>query len=394
MLRKTFIFAITILFAFTSCVSVRSTIESGDYDKAIDLAIGKLRGKKKKKQEHINELELALDKANSRDLNTIKNLIAENNPQHWERINAMYKTIQYRQNKIAPLLPLVAKNGYAAQLNLVDVVGLERDSRQKAAEFIHSNALNLIKIAENGNKVAARDAYAELKKLKSYDATFDDTEAAFAKAKTLGTTNILVEMRNFSAIALPRDFDYRLMHLSKNDLQSPWLDYHFEEKTGQKYDYKVLVKLNNIDVSPERINSREYIDEASVEDGWEYILDKKGNVMKDTLGNDLKQKRFTVVRAYVREVYQSKAAKVGGDVEVYDFNSKVLLDKDRITTEVLFEHYASTFNGDRRALSPATCRRIGNQPTNFPSDNDMLSDAADRLKPLLKNRLRDSRMII
>jgi hypothetical protein len=395
MLRKTFIFGIVLLFALTSCVSVHKTIEAGNYDKAIDLAIYKLRGKKNKKESIVKDLELALDKANVRDLNTIDYLVAENNPAHWERINALYQTIQQRQNKLTPLLPLRAKGGYEGKFNFVDVANMERDSRQKAADYVHTHALGLIQIAEtSGNRVAARDAYFELKKLQNYNAYFADTETLISKSKQLGTTRILVEMRNQSNVVLPRDFDYRMMHLAKSDLESPWLDYVFEDKTTQSYDYKVVIKMNNIDVSPERINTREYIDEARVEDGWEYILDKKGNVAKDTLGNDLKQKRYINVRAYVRESYQTKAAKVGGDIEVYDFKTKSLLDKDRITTEVIFEHYASAFNGDRRALSPESCRRIGNRPATFPSTNDMLSDAADRLKPLFKARLKGSKMII
>ena len=394
MFNKTFIFAIILLFASTSCVSIRKTIESGNYDKAIDLAISNLKGKKHKKEEYVKGLEFALEKANTRDLNTIDNLVAENNPRHWERINTLYKDVQYRQSKIYPLLPLVAKNGYEAKFNFADVAALERESRQKAADYVHSNALELLKNGEAGNRVAAREAYAEFKKLKYFDVTFADTDNMILKAQELGTTHIFVEMRNQSNVVLPRDFEYRMMHLSQNDLQSNWLSYHFDMKDRQKFDYKVVIKLNNIDVSPERINTRDYIDEAKVEDGWEYILDSKGNVLKDTLGNDMKKKRFTYVRAYVRETYQTKAAKVGGDIEIYDFNNKALLDKDRITTEVIFDNYVSSFNGDRRALSTESCRRIGNLAMPFPSDTNMLSDAADRLKPILKDRLKVSRMII
>jgi hypothetical protein len=396
MLRKTLLSTITLVVTlfFTNCVSVRKTIENGDYDKAIDIAVNQLKGKKKKNEEVIKGLELALDKANGRDLAIIDQLVAENNPRHWERINGLYQTIQYRQAKIAPLLPLVGKKGYVAQLNFVEVANLERDSRKKAAEYLYTHAKDLLKSAENGDRVAARDAYFELKKINCLLIEFCDTEALILKAQALGTTHILVEMRNESAVALPREFEYRMMHLSKNDLESAWLSYHFDKNDREVFDYKVVIKLNNINVSPERINERDYTDEKTVEDGWEYIVDAKGNVKKDSLGNDLKKKRFVTVRAYVREVYQTKAAKVGGDLEIYDFKSKALLDKDRLSTEMIFDHYASTFNGDRRALSSNSCSRVGSRPVPFPSDFDMLNDAADRLKPILRDRLKVSRMII
>jgi hypothetical protein len=394
MLRKTFLSTFTLFIFLTSCVSIRSTIENGEYDKAIDLAIEQIKGQKKKDEEVIKGLELALDKGNGRDLATIDQLLAENNPRNWERVNVLYNDIQKRQTKISPLLPLVGKKGYVARFNFSDVAQLERDSRRKAAEYLYVHAKGLLEKAEKGDRVAARDAYFELKKINCFIVEYCDTDILIKKAQELGTTHVLVEMRNQSPVALPRDFEYRVMHLSKNDLESAWLSYHFEQKSRETFDYKVIIKLNNIDVSPERVNEREYIDEKNVEDGWEYILDGKGNVKKDTLGNDLKKKRYTNVRAYVREVYQTKAAKVGGDIEVYDFKSKALLDKDRIATEVLFRNYASTFNGDRRALSDDSKYRVGNRPVPFPTDSNMLNDAADQLKPLLRDRLKESRMII
>ena len=83
MFNKTFISAIIFLLMLTSCVSMRETIESGNYDKAIDIAVSKLKGKKNKKDEYVKGLELAFVKANTRDLNTIDNLTAENNPRLW-----------------------------------------------------------------------------------------------------------------------------------------------------------------------------------------------------------------------------------------------------------------------------------------------------------------------
>ena len=277
---------------------------------------------------------------------------------------------------------------------MVDIAASERDSREKAANFKYNAALELLKKGEAGNRVAAREAYAEFRKLKSSDVTFADIDNVTARAQEAGTTHIFVEMRNQSNVALPRDFEYRMMNLSQSDLQSNWLSYHFDPNLQQRFDYKVVIKLNNIDVSPERIATREYVEEQKIEDGWEYVLDAKGNVSKDTLGNDVKKKKIIIVKAFVREGFQNKAAKVGGDIEVYDFNSKALLDKDRILTEVIFENYASTFKGDRRALSKQSCSRIDSRLLSFPSDLMMLNDAADKLKPLLRDRLKASKSII
>jgi hypothetical protein len=395
MARKIFfLFFATLLLANIGCNSIRKSVESGNYDKAIDLAVRKLSGKRAKKEEHVKGLELALAKANARDLQIVDALIAEQNNRNWEKINVYYRTIQRRQAKVIPLMPLVAKTGYRANLQLADVAILERESNRKAAESVYENALSLLKKGEQGNRIAARDAYEELKRLKHFNVDLPNTLDYLAQAKALGTSHLLVEMRNQSNVALPQDFEYRIMHLSRNDLDSPWLMYHFDKNDRQNYDYKVVIKMNNIDVSPERVVHRDYVEEKEVEDGWAYVLDARGNVKKDTNGNDLKQKKYAKIKAFVRETHLSKAAKVGGDIEIYDFNSRAILDKDRIMTEVFFNHYTASFNGDRRALSDESCRRIDNRIMPFPSDFAMLDDAADRLKPMFRERLKGSRMIL
>lgn len=394
MLHRTFCIAIVILSMLTSCTSVRKTIESGNYDRAIDLSIGKLKGKKHKKEEQVKNLELAFAKANNRDFGVINNLLSEGNPKHWERVNAMYRKIQDRQAKVTPLLPLVAKTGYKANFKIEDISAYERNSRNNAAQFAFQNANKLLQKAENGDRIAARQAYDEYWKAKNFGTPIDGLEAGIEKAKMLGTTHILVDVTNNSNAVLTREFYNRMMNMSTRDLASAWLEYHFTDERPRQYDYKVLIKLNTIDVSPERVNTREYVEENKVEDGWDYILDAKGNVKKDSAGNDMKQKKYTVVKAFVKEVFQSKAAIVSGDVEIIDFYKNNLLERERLSTEVVFENYASTFTGDKRALTEATRKRIGNAPMAFPSNNNMLIDAAEKLKPMIREKLKNSKMII
>jgi hypothetical protein len=117
-------------------------------------------------------------------------------------------------------------------------------------------------------------------------------------------------------------------------------------------------------------------------------------VLKDSLGNDIKVPRKVIVRADVLEVFQTKAARLSGLVEIYDAIRGTRLDSKPLSTEILFENYASTFKGDRRALSEESKRRIGNAPMPFPRNEDMLVQAAERLKPNLKEELRRSRVIL
>jgi hypothetical protein len=391
---QSLILLFAVVFVFSACHTAQKYAESGDYDGAIDFCIQKLKGKRKKKEEYVVGLETAFQKAQARDLARISQLQAENRPQNWARINQIYQTIDDRQQDIQPLLPLNASNGYKANFNFIDVAQLEFESRNKAAEYLYEQAISLIGQGEQGDKKAARNAYYNLEDLeRRYFKDYKDKNALKQKARDLGTSYVLFEVKNNSTHILPSAFADQLLNMSKYDLDSEWKSFYFEAEKGVSYDYKVIFKVRDVDVSPEHIRERVYTDEKEIQDGWEYVLDKKGNVVKDSSGNDLKVPKYVRLRANVIEVFQSKAARLTGYVEIYDAYHNTLLDNETLSTEVVFENYASTFTGDHRALTEDSRCRIGNQPQLFPRDDEMLVQAAERLKPNLRDELRRNQAI-
>jgi len=382
-------------FLLTSCRSAQKFIENGDYDGAIEFCVGKLRGKSKKQTEYVRGLEEAFARAQVRDLRLIDNFIDEDRPENWEKINRLHRQIQARQKKIAPLTPLVSKDGYRATFNFVDIEKQERESREKAAECLYVRAQELLEQAERGDRLAAREAHKTLRDLESrYYRTYKDKDQLLRQARELGTSYVLFEVKNQSGKVLPREFVDQVLAIGKNDLDSEWKAFYFSTQPGAVYDYKAVFRVTQVDISPERVRERAYTDEREIQDGWDYVLDNKGNVLKDSLGNDVKKPRKIRIHANVLEVHQTKAARLSGLVEIYDADRNTLLDNQPLSTEILFENYAATFVGDRRALSEESKRRIGNTPLPFPRDEDMLVQAAERLKPNLKDELRRNRAIL
>jgi hypothetical protein len=307
----------------------------------------------------------------------------------------MHRKIQDRQNLVAPLLPLVSKDGYRARFEFVSIEKLEAESREKAAEYLYNRAEDLLLQADRGDRLAARDAYSTLQDLeRRYFSNYKNKDRMMQDARTLGTTHILFEVKNQSDQLLPREFQDRVMAMGTYDLNSEWKVFHFKPEQGIPVDYRVVFNIRRVDISPERINEREYVDEKEIQDGWDYVLDERGNVKKDTAGNDIKTPHYIRIRAIVLEAYQTKAARLSGMLEVYDATRNVRLDARDLGTEILFEHYAATFRGDARALSEASRRCIGNRPAPFPPDEDMLVQAADRLKPDIRQELRGNRAIL
>lgn len=397
MLANTRIFASIFLLGFLliACRSAQKFIEHGDYDGAIEFCVGKLRGKTKKQTEYVRGLEEAFARAQLRDLRLIENLLDEDRPENWEKINRLHRQIKARQQKIAPLTPLVSKEGYRAKFNFVDIDKQERESREKAAECLYVRAQELLQRAERGDRLAAREAHQTLCDLESgYYRTYKDKDQLLRQARDLGISHVLFEVKNQSGKLLPREFAEQISAIGKHDLDSEWKAFYFDAQPGAEYDYKAVFRVTQVDISPERVRERAYTDEWEIQDGWDYVLDSKGNVLKDSLGNDVKTPRKIRIRANVLEVQQTKAARLSGLVEIYDAARNTLLDSHPLSTEILFENYAATFTGDRRALSEESKRCIGNAPLPFPRDEDMLVQAAERLKPNLKEELRRNRAIL
>lgn len=377
-----------------ACASPMKMVETGNYDEAIEVAVKRLAGKKKKKVKYVQALEEAFAKITARDMSMAENLKREGQPENWEKINAIYKRIKYRQDKIMPLLPLIDKEGIKANFRFVKVEGLERESRENAAKFLYADARRHLDQAQDGNKMAARRAYGQLEKIGRYYRTYKDKGQLMDLAHDLGTSYVLFEMTNNAPVVLPIGFEREITRMRVNDLNSQWKEYHVRQQSGVEYDYKVVMNITDINISPGVVQERQYVDDREIEDGFDYVLDENGNVMKDTSGNDIKVPRRVIIKAEVLETYQNKVANVIGRLEYIDLQRNQIVDTDQIAVEAIFENYAATFRGDERALSQESRQRIGNRPLPFPENGDLLFTAAEQMKPVIKRKISRTRIII
>lgn len=377
-----------------ACASPMKMVETGNYDEAIEIALKRLVGKKKKKVKYVLALEEAFAKITARDMDMAQNLEREGQPENWEKINAIYKRIKNRQDKITPLLPLIDQDGIKANFRFVKVEGLERASREKAAEFLYADARRHLSAAKDGDKLAARKAHRQLEKIGRYYRNYKDKGQLMDLAHDLGTSYVLFEMTNNAPVVLPLGFEREITRMSVNDINSKWKEYHVRQQAGIDYDYKVVMNITDINISPGVVQERQYVDDREIEDGFDYVLDENGNVMKDTSGNDIKVPRRVIIKAEVLETYQNKAANVIGRLEYIDLERNQIVDTDQVAVEAIFENYAATFRGDERALSQESRQRIGNRPLPFPENEDLLFTAAEQMKPVIKRKISRTRIII
>jgi hypothetical protein len=376
-----------------ACTSVQDLVESGNYAETIEVAQRRLTGKQKKNPKLVAALEKAVNRANERDVERAASLSATDNAD-WVRVHAIYADINRRQEALRPLLPLVDKNGRKANFRFVRVQPLLTDAAEGAAAQVYAAALRDLEAGRRGDKSAARSAYAGFERSERYRRDYRDSYRLAREAEQLGKVYVTVEVTNQSGAYLPAGFEGELLRMRTADMDDRWRVFDFTPQPDRSYDYAARIVIRDIAVSPERLSERSYTDEKEITDGEEYVLDERGNVDKDSLGNDITRPRNIVIRADVLEVLQQKTAIVSGSLQIYDLRRHRVVDEQELTAEAIFEHYASTFRGDERALSRDTRRRIGSAPRDFPSDGALILDAVAVLKPQLQSRLIRSHRLI
>ena len=97
-----------LLIACNTKKQVEIAVNSGNYDRAINTALDKLRKNKDKKRnyDYVIMLQDAYYKVAERDLETIKHLKKDNNPETFINIFELYLDLDARQEAIKPILPL------------------------------------------------------------------------------------------------------------------------------------------------------------------------------------------------------------------------------------------------------------------------------------------------
>ncbi|MCP9235332.1 hypothetical protein [Lewinella sp. JB7] len=382
-----------VVLATPACTSVQSLVEAGDYERAIAVAQRRVTGKQRKNPKYVAALEAAVNRANERDVQRAEYLKRGSDPD-WVRIHAIYDDLKRRQDALRPLLPLVDRDGRKANFRFVRVEGPLVEAGTQAAEQLYQIARRELEAGRRGDKAAARNAFANFERMERYDRDFHDSDRLRREAEELGRVYVTVDVVNRSGAYLPAGFEDELLRISTEEMDDRWRVFDVRPRPDRAYDYRARIVIDDIAVSPDRVSERSYREEKSIVDGEEYVLDERGNVAKDSLGNDITRPRTVIVRADILEVLQRKTAVVSGSMELYDLRRQRVVDQEELTAEANFEHYASTYRGDPRALSADSRRRIGSQPRQFPSDEQLILDAVAVLKPRLQHRLAESHRLI
>ena len=381
----------SLLFLILSCSAskqIEKQLSSGNYDTAINDAIRKLRTNKERKGkiEYIVLLKRAFNKANDRDLNEIKYLESNNNPALYEQIYNTFIGLKNRQDRIKPVLPLYI-NGKEQKFSFINYNTSIVNYKNKTSEYLYNQANTLL----NGSKLDARSAYNDFIYIDKINPNYKDVRIKINEALQKGRDFILLQLKNETQQIIPERLENDLLNISTYGLNNLWTVYHNNKLPNLKYDYQFDLKFKSIFISPEQVVERQISKERQIKDGKKNLLDSNGNVVKDSLGNNIQVDKFITVSCNYFETKQLKQTEINASAEVTDLSNQQLVDAFPINSNFIFEHIYANLQGDRRALDENLILYLNNRQVPFPSNEQMIFDTGEDLKAQLKAIITNQR---
>ncbi len=382
------IFVISVI--LSGCGSSKKQLEKGNYEAAIITAVKELR-KDADNEKQAAILERSYNIVNEQDNERIRFLKLEGRPQNWDEVYQIYKRMNDRQALVRTILPINA-GGKSLNFPYVDYMVEMIAAKKKSADYYFAHGNELMKA---GLKDSYRQAFYEYVRAKEYVGDYEGIDQKIEESKYLGMSRVFVSLQNTTPVKFPKEFEEDLISVDLQALNSEWVEYHtLNLDKDAKYDYFINVNVRNIGVSPDQTAVKDSVVKKDVEDGFTYQLDSRGNVMRDTSGNDIKIKKYKTLQCALISTLQTKTCAIEGDIEIIQTSPNKLLKKDPIGAQSTFEHVSARAVGDAGALNPKQLERTKETIIPFPSDIEMVIRCSDALKNAIRGSIQTNRRLI
>ncbi len=389
-MKKALLFTV-VLILLVACGGVKRTqeaINTGNYTNAINKALIEISDNKTKKnnQAYILILEEAFRKNTERELQHITFLKKDGNPANYEAIYTSYTGLKQIQERIRPLLPLeIFEENRNAIFNYSDYDNDIVNAKTNLSEYLYAHASELLKKASG--KYDYRKAYDDFRFLDEINPGYADTKQKMEEAYSRGLDYVKVQVVNDTDKILPQRLADELLNFNTYGLEDLWTQYHTNPLKNINYQYQMEVSFKDIVISPEQVQEKQLVKEKQIKDGYKYLYDNDGNVVKDSLGNKIQVDNFRTVTCSFYQFTQHKSAQVIGNVRYTDLETRQQLNSYPLSSEFVFEHIYASYDGDKRALDNDLIAYLQVRAVPFPSNEQMVYDAGEDLKQRLKNIL-------
>ena len=381
--RHILLIFLTIGLSCSPVKKINENVISGEFDKAINKTIEELKKtkNKKKKSQYESILIDVFNRSVIKSENRISQLKRDGNPELYNKIYFEYQKLIDRQNKLMN----IASNSLRFNFKNYDNQLIEY--RYKTSDYYLEVSKNLI---SKDNKIDYRNAYNYLSIIESINSNYLQTRSLINLCLSRGKDHILLSVLNESNSVIYKELQEDILNIDSYDLNSKWkFFYSNKEQYKGKYDYYIDLAFKSFIISPERILEKENIKEKNIKDGYTYQLDDNGNVMKDSLGNDIKIDKIVKISAKTIEFNQSKSAKVIAEIRYYN-SRKNIVEKYPLDSEFWFRNIYLEFTGDKRVLSKRDKKLLRGGFIPFPPDEILIFNNSENIKQKLKNIIYNS----
>ena len=237
----------------------------------------------------------------------------------------------------------------------------------------------------NENKFDYRKAYNYLTIIENINPNYQKTRSLIELCLVKGRDNILLTILNESKSVLFEELENDILNINGYDLNSTWKSYYTKNDSFEgEYDFYIDLAFKSFVISPERLVQKDENKEKNIIDGLTYQLDEDGNVMKDSLGNDIKVDKIIKISVKTIESIQSKSAKVVAEIRFLD-NKKNIIDKFPLESEFWFRNRFLEYDGDKRVLTKDEAKLSKNRFLPFPPDEVLIFNNSENIKRKMKN---------
>lgn len=387
-LTRGILFPILLMLLIIGCRSAKQLVASGNYDQAIETAIQKIRRNPKKHDREKEALELAFARAQKRDFEDINRLKMQL-PSSWPEVYAVYDRIDHRQLKVMQDAPyFIRKQFRSITLDTLSIFREKEEAKRNAVQYLYEEANR--KMAR-GKASLAREAYSDYLAVQQLQPSLSGIQDKIARAEAAGRVYIHALVKNKTPFPFVRAGIQPFETANLPSGLSTWITPTIYKDSA---DFLLVTEIRLADVSPERVAETRTTERREIQDGWNYQYDRKGNVMKDTAGNDIRIPRMITKTAIVIEHVQSREAVISGVIQFVNRQQNIEEKSLPFREQLIFEHRYITFRGDREALRPETVKRLAIGPLPYPSPEKMMGDLLLRIRPRWSSFAREHQPVL
>ena len=375
-----YLLSFVIVFSF-SCNSSKKALQKGNYSQAFNKSVKKLQ-KKPNDQEQAEIFTISYQKANQQDIDRINFLKTSGEKDIWGEIYKKYKSLDNRQKAAETVLPLRV-GGKTTNFKHINYNYNIVEAKKNAAEYHYRKGLELMM----GDKLSIRNAYNQFAKVKTYSNSYNDIDQLMTQAIEKGTSHVLLEPINkFDKLIAPK-YLFNLIDFGMQDLDKRWVKY-YNTKQKTNYDFNIYVSIVNLYIGADQLKELKETVTKNVKDGWEYEFDSRGNVKKDSLGNDIKHVKYKTISCTVTKKVQRKISNIEVKIEYQDNKTRRIIANTPLNAKYEFYYTSAYANGDLNALDENTRKTIGRGMASFPKEDFILKALTDKIKIQVKNDVK------